>query len=138
MGQTPTSRSQGQKYWYPRKGLIHVKYQKMYHCSCFWGDWFLLNFLFHFYLAIWYIEQSTTTVIPTINQVVKEWINWLELLKFIWKRSSLSGSIWMQESSWISFIKRIRTRKNNYCMKSTYVFVQKIFIVKSSPLTEML
>ena len=31
MGKTPMSRSQGQKLWYPRKGLItgntHVKYQ---------------------------------------------------------------------------------------------------------------
>ena len=31
MGQTPRSKSQGKKYWYPQKGLItgniHVKYQ---------------------------------------------------------------------------------------------------------------
>ena len=33
MGQTPRSRSQGQKYWYPWRGLItrntHVKYQSL-------------------------------------------------------------------------------------------------------------
>ena len=38
MGQTPRSRSQGQKQWYPQKGLItgytHVKYQSSgTHCS---------------------------------------------------------------------------------------------------------
>ena len=38
MGQTPRSRSQGKKYWYPQKGLvtsnIHVKYQRSNtHCS---------------------------------------------------------------------------------------------------------